>query len=205
MERGCCLAHRGGVKTPPQRSGWLIVEMCFYHETHGNHARICCTIVAFGRGGSGIEWRVCEARFREGCGAPGLADPMTDASVQIFAVALAATWCGFGLYGLARFVMACANSGSSKSPDQRRSTKSRQGRISMLSTMRGRGSRLATTNRLNAPSFRSSRSPRRSSLLTAHRAFSSMEILSPMRKSTSRMTILSSASQGKSPTLSAIF
>ena len=27
---------------------------------------------------------------------------MTDASVQIFAVALAATWCGFGLYGLAR-------------------------------------------------------------------------------------------------------
>ena len=27
---------------------------------------------------------------------------MTDASVQIFAVALAAIWCGFGLYGLAR-------------------------------------------------------------------------------------------------------
>ena len=27
---------------------------------------------------------------------------MTDASVQIFAVALAATWCGFGLFGLAR-------------------------------------------------------------------------------------------------------
>ena len=32
----------------------------------------------------------------------GPADSMTDASVQIFAVALAATWCGFGLYGLAR-------------------------------------------------------------------------------------------------------
>ena len=30
------------------------------------------------------------------------ADSMTDASVQIFAVALAAAWCGFGLYGLAR-------------------------------------------------------------------------------------------------------
>ena len=33
---------------------------------------------------------------------PLSANPMTDASVQIFAVALAATWCGFGLYGLAR-------------------------------------------------------------------------------------------------------
>ena len=67
-----------------------------------SQARNCCIIVAFGTDGLGVEWCACEARFREGCGAPRLADSMTDASVQFFAVALATTWCGFGLYGLAR-------------------------------------------------------------------------------------------------------
>jgi len=99
-----CPLWRGEDPATTQR--FHVFENGFFdYEAHGSQVRICCTIVAFGRGVSGIEWRVCEARLREECGVPAPADPMTDASVQIFAVALAATWCGFGLYGLARLTI----------------------------------------------------------------------------------------------------